>query len=306
MVMSQLHHPCKHLYVDFLHVRRWGNEALDALITVDSASRYMEVYPLLDMTASSLTTTLHKGWFAAHGTLHFLTSNNRPQLVSAAFEQFLAGHGIQHICMLLYLPQSDLAESTVKKFKMLLQQCWADDPARVSWTQFIPCIIATYAVMCAKTMANTPAAVFFSHEATSSDDTFVLWPFKGVVPTEEQLAYQMFKQVQSHCTMVCTWANAHMNCGVHRQWFKPGEWVMMWLQPIPTNLAALFAHQRGPFCVVAHHSTTYLLTWHDGIPLPAPVPGNTLMLYLMDKDMALEDLLLAVAGDLKGNSAGLP
>ncbi|KAJ1726346.1 hypothetical protein LPJ61_005249 [Coemansia biformis] len=42
MVMLQLHHLHEHLYVNFLHVRCWGDEALGALITVDSASSYMQ------------------------------------------------------------------------------------------------------------------------------------------------------------------------------------------------------------------------------------------------------------------------
>ncbi|KAJ1732122.1 hypothetical protein LPJ61_002199 [Coemansia biformis] len=193
-----------HLYVDLFHVRHWGDEALDALIAVDSASGYMQVYLLLDMTTLSLTAALHDRWFAAHGALHFLTSNNGLQLVLAAFEQFLASHSIHHICTSPYHPQSDLVESTVKKFKTSLQCCWADDPGWVSWTQFILRIIAAYAITCTETMANTPVAVFFGHEATSSNDAFALRPFEGTVPTEEELEEHMFEQVQSHWTMVHT------------------------------------------------------------------------------------------------------
>ncbi|KAJ1726443.1 hypothetical protein LPJ61_005182, partial [Coemansia biformis] len=142
--------------------------------------------------------------------------------------------------------------------------------------------------------------------ATSGDNAFALRPFEGAVPTEEQLAHQTFEQVQSHRTMVRTRANARANRRVCRWWFEPGEWVTMRPRPIPTNLAALFARRRGPFRVVARHGTTYLLAWHDGIPLPAPVPGDTLMPYSMDEDTALEDLPLAVVGDLEGDSVGLP
>ncbi|KAJ1726404.1 hypothetical protein LPJ61_005208 [Coemansia biformis] len=42
MVMSQLHHLCEHLYINFLHVGHWGDEALGVLITVDSTSSYMQ------------------------------------------------------------------------------------------------------------------------------------------------------------------------------------------------------------------------------------------------------------------------
>ncbi|KAJ1727569.1 hypothetical protein LPJ61_004502 [Coemansia biformis] len=101
MVMSQLHCPCKHLYIDLFHIRHWGDEALDALITMDSMCR----------------------------SPCFLMSDNSLQLVSVAFEQFLVSHGIWHIHTSPYHPQSDLAESAVKKFKTLLQHCWADNLA---------------------------------------------------------------------------------------------------------------------------------------------------------------------------------
>ncbi|KAJ1727954.1 hypothetical protein LPJ61_004307, partial [Coemansia biformis] len=91
-----------------------------------------------------------------------------------------------------------------------------------------------------------------------------------------------------------------------RRWFEPGEWVTMRPRPTPTNLAALFARRRGPFRVVARHGTTYLLAQHNGDPLPAPVPGDTLMPYTMDDDLALEDLPPAAVGDLEDNAAAPP
>ncbi|KAJ1727570.1 hypothetical protein LPJ61_004503 [Coemansia biformis] len=161
--------------------------------------------------------------------------------------------------------------------------------------------------MHAEMMANTPAVVFFRHEAMSDNDTFTLWPFKGmVVPTEDKLAEHMFEQVRSHQTMVHTQANACANCRVQQHWFEPSEWVMMCLHLVPTNLATLFTCQQGPFHVVACHGTTYLLMQHNGTPLPALVPGDTLMLYTMDDDMVLKDLPPLLMGDLEDDAAGPP
>ncbi|KAJ2607691.1 hypothetical protein H4S08_004743 [Coemansia sp. RSA 1365] len=118
MVMLQLHNPRKHIYIDLCHV------ALDALVAVDSASGFLQVYPILNQIAATLIDTLRMGWFAKYGHLHLLSSVNGLQLTLATFKDFLHSEGVQHITTSPYHLQADIAEAAVKKFKTLLQWCW--------------------------------------------------------------------------------------------------------------------------------------------------------------------------------------
>ncbi|KAJ2817639.1 hypothetical protein IWW50_006101, partial [Coemansia erecta] len=76
LVMSRLEPPRQHIYIDLCHIGDHGEAARDALVVVDSASGYMEVYPVIDQTAETIGETLKREWFEVHGAPVYLTSDN--------------------------------------------------------------------------------------------------------------------------------------------------------------------------------------------------------------------------------------
>ncbi|PIA12753.1 hypothetical protein COEREDRAFT_12265 [Coemansia reversa NRRL 1564] len=349
MVMSKLHRPGEHLYIDFCHVGNMGEEAMDALVAIDSASGFMQVFPVLDQTAATLIEILNNGWFNMlkktlvfqvnrvpnskgipnclrglassrvawggcqpipglatniFGILRFLTSDNGPQLVSTAFSDFLHDMGVKHIPTSLYHPQADMAEAAVKKFKTSLQRCCADEPGVLGWTRFVPCIVAAYAVTRSETMSMTPAAFFFSTDAVHGDEAFTLRPFEGKQLSAEQLADLAWQQVENHCTIVRTRANAQANRGIRTHWFEPGEWVTIRTRPYPVNLAELGTRRRSPYQVVVQYGPTYHLAYADSTPFTSGVPGDTLMAYNFDDDADIDDVAPSPTDDteVSGNN----
>lgn len=86
-------------------------------LAVDAHSKWGEVYPMLQ-TSASKNVELLRHLFATYGLPEQLVSDNGPQFVSEEFRQFTRGNGIRHIRSSPYHPSSNgLAERFVRTFK---------------------------------------------------------------------------------------------------------------------------------------------------------------------------------------------
>ncbi|KAJ2499053.1 hypothetical protein GGH96_003845 [Coemansia sp. RSA 1972] len=170
---------------------------------------------------------------------------------------------------------SDVAEAVVKKFKTSLQRCWEANEGVPGWTQYLPQIIASYAVTQAESVGNTPAAVFFGPNAARPGEAFMVRATDSAVQTKQAIRQCIEQQVLQHRTMIQTRANAHANRAIRKLWFKPGEWVTTQMRPYLPNLAHLHV-DVCPFRVIVCYGTTYQLSFANGVLMPSKMPGDAL------------------------------
>ncbi|KAJ2480078.1 hypothetical protein IWW56_002679 [Coemansia sp. RSA 2131] len=129
----------------------------------------------------------------------------------AEFEEYLQHKQVQHILTVPYHPQSDVAKAAVKKFKTSLQWCWQDNKGMPGWTQYLPQIIAVYAVTQAKSVSNMPAAVSFGPDTVWPGKAFTVQATDSTEQTEQAICQSVDQQVLEHHTMVQNQANAQAN-----------------------------------------------------------------------------------------------
>ncbi|XP_064468795.1 uncharacterized protein K02A2.6-like [Ornithodoros turicata] len=92
------------------------------VIAMDSHSKWIEVIPM-NITSSARTIVELRTLFSRWGLLRTLISDNGPQFVSEAFQEFMSRNGVVHLRSPPYLPQSSgLAERAVRTIKTGLKK----------------------------------------------------------------------------------------------------------------------------------------------------------------------------------------
>ena len=87
------------------------------LIIVDAHSKWLDIHPMLSITASKTIEKL-RIVFANHGLPHKIVTDNGPSFTSAEFKDFMTGNGIVHVTSAPYHPSTNgLAERAVQTFK---------------------------------------------------------------------------------------------------------------------------------------------------------------------------------------------
>ena len=99
------------------------------LIIVDSKSRFPYLKMLnVGKTTAKDTMEVLKSVFSIEGLCSTVVSDNGSQFVSAEFQEFLSGHGIQHITTSIYSPSSNgIAERFVATFKQHMVKSLGND-----------------------------------------------------------------------------------------------------------------------------------------------------------------------------------
>ena len=104
--------PWQRIHVDFAEVK--GQQFL---IIVDSHSKWLEVFPMTNITATSGINVL-RSLFARYGLPHEVVSDNGPQFSSEEYKTFLSRNRIKLTLVPPYHPASNgLAERHVRTFK---------------------------------------------------------------------------------------------------------------------------------------------------------------------------------------------
>ena len=107
--------PWEHIHIDFFE-----NGKLNFLIIVDAYSKCLEVIPMGSMTSLKTIEVLHS-LFACYGMPEEVVLDNRPQLASEEFSQFLKQNGAKFTWVPPYHPASSGApECSVQTSKTVL------------------------------------------------------------------------------------------------------------------------------------------------------------------------------------------
>lgn len=153
------------------------------LVVICRFSHWPEVYPLEDMTASSVIKTLMERYIPRHGTPVKIVTDQQKTFVSEQFRNFCTQFGIQLRHTTAFRPQSNgMAESTVKKAKQIISGLAADKPS-VPWYRFLP-----YALTAIRNSVNaatklTPIQILYGRHMTIPIETPL--KFSLYVPDEK-------------------------------------------------------------------------------------------------------------------------
>ncbi|XP_026054203.1 uncharacterized protein K02A2.6-like [Carassius auratus] len=138
------------------------------LILVDSHSKWMEVYPVMQAT-SQITIEKLRMCFSTHGLPKMLVSDNGTCFTSNEFETFMERNGIQHVTSAPYHPSSNgLAERAVQTFKEGMKKMKGDTvETRVARFLF------NYRITPHATTGLSPAQMLMSRKLRSAFDLLI-------------------------------------------------------------------------------------------------------------------------------------
>ena len=125
-------------------------------IVIDAHSKWLEVLPMRNITATSTIAHLRK-LFASYGFPDRTVTDNGPQYTSDEFESYLQQNGIQHTLSPPYHPATNgQAEIYVKTFKKMFMKC---NP-KMPMDQKVDHVLMTYRNTPHTTTGKTPAELF--------------------------------------------------------------------------------------------------------------------------------------------------
>ena len=127
--------PMERLFIDFvgpLTRTKRGNVAI--LVTVDSFSKFVTLYPVRKIAARAALDCLERNYFPAYGTPKSVVTDNARIFCGKEFKDLCFKWGIQHITTTPYYPQASLAERVNRNLKSALkifhhesQEKWDED-----------------------------------------------------------------------------------------------------------------------------------------------------------------------------------
>ena len=110
-------HPMQRIHIDFASI-----EQFQALVIIDSHSKWIEAIPLRSATASTTVDAL-RIFFASFGLPTEIVSDNRPQFTAQDFKDFCVNNGIKHTLIPPYHPATNgVAERAVQVVKQAVKK----------------------------------------------------------------------------------------------------------------------------------------------------------------------------------------
>jgi hypothetical protein len=177
------------------------NKNIYALTLIDNFSRYLEVIPLHNINALTITKALAE-YFARYGMCSIVQTDNGLQFISKEFTQYLRELGIEHRRSSIYLPRSngmiERSHSTLKNsIAAMCDNQW-------EWDIRLLYFKLAYNTTIHKATGFTPAFLYFNRHLRT--------PFNGHVIKSESKDYSEFlKSQMEHIEEVRKIALANMD-----------------------------------------------------------------------------------------------
>ena len=111
-----------------------GNTQL--LAVVDYYSRWVELFPLWNITASTISKSLRKDIFTRLGVPKYVLSDWGPQFTSEVFKELCDSSRVVHRLTTAYYPQTNMSERINRSLKSTIASYVGEK--HKSWDQFIP------------------------------------------------------------------------------------------------------------------------------------------------------------------------
>lgn len=179
--------PWVHTAVDFMGPLPSGH---NLLVIVDYYSRFVEVMVMKEISAKSTITALHET-FCRYGIPETMKSDNGPQFVSEALQEFCREYGIEHRKTTPYWPQANgEVERANRALKKRLQ---ISQTSRSDWKWDLRMYLLMYNSTPHSTTGVAPSALMFGRVLR---DKLPGFPSVGMKPIEEVLDRDRQKKVK--------------------------------------------------------------------------------------------------------------
>ncbi|KAI8318061.1 hypothetical protein GQ54DRAFT_115683 [Martensiomyces pterosporus] len=194
---------------------------------------------------------------------------------------FLGANNTSHTFSAPLHPQSELAETAVKRAKSRLRCVMADTGVRSGgdWVEHVSRAVAADVLTLSPSLGTTPYHLFFGERPGEAEKLQQFGhPEDARIANDEMAAVQqqIAHELREHKRRR---ALAYHNKNVVPRWFEPGSWVSRKLVPKPTAVSKHWLRRTGPFRVVERKGTLYALMTEEGNLLPRLVPGDELQPY---------------------------
>ncbi|KAF8778216.1 Retrovirus-related Pol polyprotein like [Argiope bruennichi] len=236
-------------------------------IIEDCATRWVELFPLSQATASECAITLIEEIFLRYGIPRRIISDNGSQFVSAVLQQVCCTLNISQNLIPVYFPQSNPVERKNRDLKPRLAILVGDDHG--NWHSKLPMIRFAMNTAVCDTTGHTPAFLQFGRELRTVDD--VVRDFKAVVENDnfvpEITPYlkrfaNIMNELRERIEMKQDRRKIYYDKNRKQVFYSPGEKVWVTSHPISNKFkrkTSKFAPRRdGPYIILTQRSpTTY-------------------------------------------------
>jgi transposase InsO family protein len=181
--------PLERVFIDFvgpLPRTRRGNVAI--LVVIDGFSKFVNLFPVLRMTAASAVSCLLESYFPAFGTPEQIVSDNAKAFRCKDFKDLCFQWGVQHVTTTPYYPQGSLAERNNRNLKSALKIYHSRSHNR--WDEGLPWLATAFNTALHESTQFTPDMLFLGREIKGPLET--KWDLSSVGMNPDQKVRDVF------------------------------------------------------------------------------------------------------------------
>ena len=188
-----------HVHIDIIGRLPISNGNNYCLTMIDRATRWMEVVPIPDMTAQTVSDALISHWISRFGCPAKVTTDQGRQFESELFHSLSSALGTKRIRTCVYHPQANgLIENFHRTLKTAITSC--PDPTR--WSEYLPIILLILRATIITDAGVSPAEALYGQELCLPGDIFEPNPTRDSSEITERIkqATEALSKVQHHDT----------------------------------------------------------------------------------------------------------
>lgn len=226
--------PWHTLYIDLLgpYTPSSSSRHCYTLVIVDGFSKYVQLHPLREATAATVTKILEKEVFCRFSSPHTIVSDNATIFHSATMKYICNKWGITHSFCSPYHPQTNLAERVNRVVKPMLR-IYTEDQSHNKWAEQLPLLQLAINTATHDSTGFTPYQIMFNKEPRLPLDNFVEAedsdsPVENISHTSRRAAFQqMISQVKSRLEAAQALQKSNYDHHRRQETFKVGDQVVL-------------------------------------------------------------------------------
>ena len=181
-----------------------------ALVAVDCFTKYLEIFPMPNMEATTVAEALVNGFFTKYGVPMFLHSDQGTQFEAKLFQEMCRLLGIKKTRTTPFRPQSDgQSERSIKTLTKMIATVTREQD---DWDTCLPYITMAYRSTPQESTGLTPNLLMFGRETTMPVDVMI-----GLPPDQPRPETQYAQDLRTQLERAHSIARQHLKQASHRQ-----------------------------------------------------------------------------------------
>ena len=252
--------PFQRISIDLVGpLRRSRNGNTYILTCRDTFSRWLEAFPVSNITTKTIARTLEREVFCRYGLPDSVHSDQGSQFTSQFFEELTSLLGIRATNTPAYNPKSNPVERAHRDLKGILSALLMDD-SHDSWEDLLPQAVFSMNVAVCEATGLAPYQILFGRDASTPLD-HLFAPPPEVAPAEPRKHHEYLQKLRNRINQAHHYARKKIGETVirrrrryhaQRKSFEEGEKVWLFTPVTKKDQIRKFAHHwTGPWTVVA-------------------------------------------------------